>query len=149
MCLWSPEPASTDCKLRCRRLSGHDQLSSKFLSAGREIAVSQRPEKARLQNEQLRNHCECVNPLDDACWISLISLTIDACCFDSQNPVAWSRALYRTGVKIDINHGTAKIKSRVQAENKDKKQMRCSPAPQDSNIASRRAWDSKDLLMCL
>ena len=54
--------------------SRHTILSSKFLSAVTEC-VSQRP----TEIEQLRYHCECIDPLGDtrdARWISLISITM-------------------------------------------------------------------------
>ena len=70
------------CKLRCRRRSGDGQFSSKVPLSCERDAVSQRPTKTRLQNEQLRYHSECINLLDgtrDAPWISLVSLTVYAC----------------------------------------------------------------------
>ena len=90
MCLRSPEPASAAMLFLKRSANSHVlvapamiNLVLKFLSVVRETAVSQRSAKTRLQNEQLRYQCEFINPLDDtrdACWISLISLTMSACC---------------------------------------------------------------------
>ena len=61
--------------------------------------------KRHSSPELLTSNCECINPLDDtrdACWISLISLTMNACNFDSQNPVAkWSRALSRCDMSLN------------------------------------------------
>ena len=97
MCLRSPEPASAAilllqsvgckfrCRRRCRRRSGDDQFCSSPLS--RERMRLAETNRIRLQIEQLRYHCESIDPLDDTCdarCLSLISGTMRHV-FDSQN----------------------------------------------------------------
>ena len=120
----------------------------------------------RLQIEQLRYHSDCIDPLDDtrdARWISLISITMNACYFGSQNPVAtWSMALSRcdvslktmttsgmrahAGVQQKSTTGQQKKKgSRVQAENKDHRDTKNASRRGRNNTASRRGQKEGNL----
>ena len=82
-----------------------------------------------------------------------MSLTMNACCFDSQNPVAWgTEKVQKTG----ISHGTSNSESRVQTDNKDQKQitghiavLACITRTVTMPLTEAGTLELKEVLMCL
>ena len=98
--------------------------------------------------------------------LSLISLTMNACCFDSQNPVAWSRAPTRCDMSLNsvktsgmcAQAGVKQTSTTEQLKREDhacklktrsKNQMRCSPASQGQQHCLSQRLGLKELLMFL